>query len=314
MRRNDAGCEELLAEPRPRRPDAHHRPVEEGDQRREQRRWRTIAGLASLVGVLSLGLAGLWVSLVMRENARRVGKAHTVDQALLMARQHEKGGDPRVAIKELESAKARLDPADDVLLKRLEPELQSLTERLKQSERLTEEVRRHLERGHQFQLEASYDKAIAEFNEALRLDPGNSSAYYGRGLTWLRKRDHDYDKAIANFDEVLKIDPKNPEATVTAAEPGTLRRSTTRPSPTMTWPSGSPRSGPTPTVTADSPGTRRSTTRPSPTSTRSSRSSRKRPGLRLPRKRLALEGGVRQGHRRLRRGPQDRLEEPRCLR
>ena len=50
-----------------------------------------------------------------------------------------------------------------------------------------------------------YDKAIADYNEAIRLDPGYAHAYNGRGKTWSAKKD--YDKAIADYNEAIRLYP-----------------------------------------------------------------------------------------------------------
>jgi tetratricopeptide (TPR) repeat protein len=47
--------------------------------------------------------------------------------------------------------------------------------------------------------------ALADYDEALRLDPSRAAAYLGRGIAWQRKKD--YDKAIADFNEALRRDP-----------------------------------------------------------------------------------------------------------
>jgi tetratricopeptide (TPR) repeat protein len=52
-----------------------------------------------------------------------------------------------------------------------------------------------------------YDRAIADYSEAIRLDPKLVPAYHSRGMVYYFK--HDYDRAIADFDRALKLDPKN---------------------------------------------------------------------------------------------------------
>ena len=42
-----------------------------------------------------------------------------------------------------------------------------------------------------------HDKAIADFSEAIRLDPKRADAYYGRGTAYGHKGE--YDKAIADY-------------------------------------------------------------------------------------------------------------------
>ena len=57
-------------------------------------------------------------------------------------------------------------------------------------------------------MKGEYDKAIADYDEAIKLDPKNANAYSYRGLAWYWKSE--YDKAIADYDEAIKLDPKSP--------------------------------------------------------------------------------------------------------
>ena len=52
-----------------------------------------------------------------------------------------------------------------------------------------------------------YDKAIADANAAIRLDPRDASGYNERGNSWFWKRD--YDKAIADQTAAIRLDPKH---------------------------------------------------------------------------------------------------------
>ena len=56
------------------------------------------------------------------------------------------------------------------------------------------------------------DRAIADYNEALRLDPKNAIAYANRGLAYRDKGDTD--RAIADYTEAIRLDPKNARAYV----------------------------------------------------------------------------------------------------
>ena len=56
----------------------------------------------------------------------------------------------------------------------------------------------------------SIDKAIADYTEAIRLNPKDAKAYYNRGLVYVKKGDHD--KAIADFTEAILLNPKDAEA------------------------------------------------------------------------------------------------------
>jgi tetratricopeptide (TPR) repeat protein len=50
------------------------------------------------------------------------------------------------------------------------------------------------------------DRAIADSDQAIRLDPKFANGYYNRGAAYARK--DDFDRAIADFDQAIRLDPK----------------------------------------------------------------------------------------------------------
>ena len=54
------------------------------------------------------------------------------------------------------------------------------------------------------------DRAIADYSEAIRLDPKSGHAYLNRGSAWGTKGD--LDRAIADFDQAIRLDPKDAQA------------------------------------------------------------------------------------------------------
>src|SRR5262249_35695281 len=54
------------------------------------------------------------------------------------------------------------------------------------------------------------DRAIADFYEAIRLDPKDAASYSIRGIAWSDKGE--LDRAIADFDEAIRLDPKDAKA------------------------------------------------------------------------------------------------------
>jgi len=67
-----------------------------------------------------------------------------------------------------------------------------------------------LDRGILFASRGDYDMAIADFTEAIKLDPNMSAAYVLRGMAYADKKD--YDRAIVEYNQALKINPNNANA------------------------------------------------------------------------------------------------------
>jgi tetratricopeptide (TPR) repeat protein len=53
-----------------------------------------------------------------------------------------------------------------------------------------------------------YDRAFADYDEAIRLDPKNAFLHDSRGSAWFSKGE--FDRAFADYDEAIRLDPKNP--------------------------------------------------------------------------------------------------------
>ena len=54
----------------------------------------------------------------------------------------------------------------------------------------------------------NYDRAIADYTEAIRIDPTFASAYTSRGLAWRIKGN--FHKAISDYSQAIRLDPKDP--------------------------------------------------------------------------------------------------------
>jgi tetratricopeptide (TPR) repeat protein len=65
-------------------------------------------------------------------------------------------------------------------------------------------------RGKAYGLKKDYDRAIADYTEAIRLDPGYATAFYNRGNTYAVKKD--YDRAIADYTDAIRLNPRYAEA------------------------------------------------------------------------------------------------------
>ncbi len=65
-------------------------------------------------------------------------------------------------------------------------------------------------RGVEYEIKKEFDKAVADHNEAVTIDPKNWAAYNNRGNAYAGKQD--YTRAIADYDEAIKLNPKYAEA------------------------------------------------------------------------------------------------------
>jgi tetratricopeptide (TPR) repeat protein len=65
-------------------------------------------------------------------------------------------------------------------------------------------------RGSAYLLKKQYDRAIADMTEALRIDSKRASTYSNRGCAWLGKGD--YDRALADCNEALRVNPEHAPA------------------------------------------------------------------------------------------------------
>ncbi len=63
----------------------------------------------------------------------------------------------------------------------------------------------HNNRGNAYTAKGEYDRAIQDFDEAIKLDPTHAKPFNNRGVAYLRKGE--YDLAIESLDEAIKLDP-----------------------------------------------------------------------------------------------------------
>jgi tetratricopeptide (TPR) repeat protein len=65
-------------------------------------------------------------------------------------------------------------------------------------------------RGNAYSVKGDKDRAIADYNQAIKLDPNFAMAYYDRGVVYYKKRD--YARARADWTKALQIDPNYTDA------------------------------------------------------------------------------------------------------
>ncbi len=65
-------------------------------------------------------------------------------------------------------------------------------------------------RGTGYSRKGEYDRAIRDFDAALRLKPDDASAFYNRGNAYAKKGE--YDRAIRDFDAALRLRPDDASA------------------------------------------------------------------------------------------------------
>ena len=52
-----------------------------------------------------------------------------------------------------------------------------------------------------------YDRAIQDYDQAIRLNPNYASAFNNRGLAYVNKGDND--RAIQDYDQAIKLNPND---------------------------------------------------------------------------------------------------------
>src|SRR5258708_6164349 len=62
-------------------------------------------------------------------------------------------------------------------------------------------------RGVTYRSKGDVDRAIADYNQAITIDPKSSDAFYNRGLAYRYKGDND--RALADFNQAISIDPQD---------------------------------------------------------------------------------------------------------
>ena len=68
--------------------------------------------------------------------------------------------------------------------------------------------------------QGDFDKAIADFDEAIRRGPQNPAPYQCRGFAWMEKGD--YDRAIADMSKSVELRPET--GNLVLARPGAMGR------------------------------------------------------------------------------------------
>src|SRR4051794_14577199 len=69
--------------------------------------------------------------------------------------------------------------------------------------------------------QGEYDRAIADFTAAVRLDPGDAQAYAYRADAW--RLVCEYDRSAEDYSRALRLDPANPRFHINRAAVHQLR-------------------------------------------------------------------------------------------
>ena len=66
-------------------------------------------------------------------------------------------------------------------------------------------------RGQAYDSKGEHDLAIADYTESIRLDATTPRAFFNRGLAYANKGE--YQRAVADFSEAIKLEPDDAEPT-----------------------------------------------------------------------------------------------------
>jgi tetratricopeptide (TPR) repeat protein len=62
------------------------------------------------------------------------------------------------------------------------------------------------DRGYAWLQKGEYDRAIPDYSSAVRLNPDCARCYYGRAVAWTEKKEHD--RAITDYDDAIRLEPR----------------------------------------------------------------------------------------------------------
>ena len=106
----------------------------------------------------------------------------------------------------------------------------------------------YFNRGIAYPPQGDLDRAIADYDQAIRLDPNNASAYNNRGIAGFQKGD--YDHAIADYNQAIRLDPSLAAAYNNRGDAWRARPTSSRAPPISIAPSSCRRSSRWPMTTA----------------------------------------------------------------
>jgi tetratricopeptide (TPR) repeat protein len=172
-----------------------------------------VAGVAAAAGLLLVGWIGLhwmnisvwppWAEKRAESNARAQAGAETKRKSEEAEQQRQtllKAGQERQAAAEGE-AKRKSEEAEQQRVAAAEDD----------RKRAAAEVRARysalVSKGNTDSNAGDYNRAIADFNEAIRLDPKSSLAFRNLGDAYTNMGDHD--RAIAGYNEAIRLDPND---------------------------------------------------------------------------------------------------------
>ena len=181
-------------------------------------RGRAVAGVAVAAGLLLVGWIGLyWMDISLWPPG---AETHDASNAKAQAeaeakRKSEETEQQRLATLKVEQERQTKAAAEAEAKRKSEEAEQQRDAALKaeQEERNRAEAEARaryaalISQGNADSKAGEYDRAIAAYNEAIRLDPKSAFAYVSRGDAYADKGDND--RAIADFNEAIRLDPKS---------------------------------------------------------------------------------------------------------
>src|ERR1700687_4507232 len=107
------------------------------------------------------------------------------------------------------SRTAAADQCDD--LRDPEPRIVACTESIKSGKwKGNNQAINYGNRGKAYDDKGDYDHAIADYNQAISLNPKNPIFYNNRGIAYRNK--DDFDRAIADYNQAISLNPRDHDA------------------------------------------------------------------------------------------------------